>query len=195
VKIVVLLSGLLAATLLAGGAALDAASSEEPAVLQGEFEALRAVLDAELEGTDYQRVDVGGFLRLPGDTRRPRERALAALEESGLEVDDALIESFRNRNRKRLELWGKKAELLGERTEPGVIGLLNPRHVLVQYGRMGGSESGDRGLVYLEMRPHDGAEEVTAVFRVVERDGRGWRVLPARGGFVRNAFDAQLIEE
>lgn len=164
------------------------AAEEGPVVLQGEFGALRAVFDDELEGTDYQWVSVARFLRLARDTRRPREEALSALEASGLEVDEQLVESFRRRNRERLELWGSKAELLGERSDPGVFFLENPRHVVALYGRMGSSASGDRGLVYLELRPHHGAEHVTAVFRVVERTERGWRVLDGRSGFVRDDF-------
>lgn len=171
------------------------AAEEDPAVLQGEFEALRAVLDAELEGTDYQRVSVGRFLRLPRDTRRPREEALEALQTGGLEADEQLVESFRRRNRSPLELWGSKDDLLGERSDPGAFFLENPRHVVAQYGRMGSSASGERGLVYVELRPHHGAEHVTAVFRVVERAEQGWWVLPGRGGFVRDDFRSTPITD
>jgi hypothetical protein len=176
------------------GVATARAGDEGPAVLQGEFQALRAVLDAELEGSDYQRVSVGRFLRLPRDTRRPRGEALETLQASGLAVDERVVESFRQRNRTPLGLWGSKPELLGERSDPGVFFLENPRHIVAQYARMGSSDSGDRGLVYLELRAHHGAEKVTAVFRAVERTEEGWRVLPERAGFVRDEFRSKPIE-
>lgn len=188
--------------LLLAGPESARAAKDDPVLLQGEIEGMRAVLNEELVGTDYQRVSVGRFLRLPRDTRKAREEALDTLEASGLEVDEQLVESFWHRNRKSLELWGSKVKLLGERSDPGAFFLENPRHLVVQYGRMGGSPSGDRALVYLELRPHHGSEHVTAVFRVVERTESaepaepaepGWRVLPGRAGFVRDDFRIRPI--
>lgn len=170
-----------------------ASTAEERVLLPGEIEALRAVLDEELGDVEHQRITIGRFLRLPRDTRQERESALESLAASDL-ADDEMIESFRRRNRDRIELWASKIEALGEHAAPGVVFYENPRQVAVQYGRMGVSASGERGLVYLELRPQERAVELTAVFRAVERAGGSWRVLPGRVGFERDGFGVKTLK-
>lgn len=154
----------------------------------GELEALRAALEPELAGTSYLRVEVARELRARRDSRRHRAQALDRLASALPAADRHLAESFRRRNRTPFELWRDARLRLGERNERNAFLLADPPQIHVQYARAGWSAAGDRVLVYLELRPYEGAPHLLGVFRVVERHGDEWMPTDARVAFAWRGF-------
>ncbi len=174
--------------ILAAVPLLAADSADTPELVPGELEALRAVLDAELEGTTYQRVEIGRFLLVRWDSRREREQLLEGLSDRLPDASDEMIDSFRHRNRSKLALWPAARTRLGERADKNVFLVADPTGVHVQFARVGWGASRRRGLVFLELRPREGSEATRGVFRIVSLSDGGWRAHDERATFERGRF-------
>ena len=106
-----------------------------------------------------------------------------------------MIGTFQARNREKLWLWPGALQALGERADKRVFLIAEPSGIHVQYARIGWDSTGDRGLVYLELRPREGSESMRALFRIVHRGPAGWEVEPSRSAVDRGDPERHLQQD
>ena len=158
-------------------------ADDDPDIFPGELALLAQVLAAELEDSDLQRVEVGRQLRTRRDSGAARAAALARLPEQLPGVTAELVAAFVERNRDRVDLWPAARRRLGQRAERNAFLVAEPREVHAQFARAARDARGERALVYLELRPFEGALELEGIFRLFERrDGR-WQLTSNRTAF------------
>ena len=170
-----------------------AAAEDRPSELRsGELDALRAVFESELDLGSFQRTEVGQFLEVRWDSRELRRWTIDGLQQTAGAVSEEILQSFKDRNRKKLWLWPAAKESLGERADSRAFLIADPRGVHVQYARVGWDPAGELGLVYLELRPRESSEAVRAIFRVVRRVEGGWVLEPGRSAIDRGNYAREM---